>query len=175
MSRQFFGQPFIVCVQKRDEFALGCCNSGVARRGSAPVPIVTEIANARIAERSYDLCCVVLRSIIYNDTFPIGERLGKDAPNGSATAYSAQHAIRGYYSNRSRGARRLAEDDDPSAITIIDDSPVDARRKASWARLIQKVYAVDPLECSHCGATLRSIALIDDTDVIERILRHSGI
>ena len=46
-----------------------------------------------------------------------------------------EHLVRyyGYYSNRSRGAR-----------------------------LIQKVYAVDRLECPDCGATLRIIALIDD-------------
>lgn len=41
-----------------------------------------------------------------------------------------------------------------------------------WARPIQKVYEVDPLECTHCGATLRIIALIDDSEVIERILRR---
>jgi hypothetical protein len=55
---------------------------------------------------------------------------------------------------------------------VIDDMPVDTRRKANWARLIQKVYEVDPLECSHCGAALRITALIDDGNVIERILRH---
>ena len=47
-----------------------------------------------------------------------------------------------------------------------------ARRKANWARLIQKVYEVDPLECPICGATMRIIALIDDADVVERILKH---
>ena len=46
--------------------------------------------------------------------------------------------------------------------TSIDESPVDARRKANWARLIQKVYEIHPLECPDCGATLRIIALIDD-------------
>ncbi len=49
---------------------------------------------------------------------------------------------------------------------------VASRRKANWARLIQKVYEVDPLECPNCGATMRIMALIDDTDVIERILKH---
>jgi len=44
--------------------------------------------------------------------------------------------------------------------------------KANWARLIQKIYEVDPLECPNCGAAMRIIALIDDADVIERILRH---
>lgn len=74
---------------------------------------------------------------------------------------------------RSRGARKLAEQTGNTAPSpVIDDMPVDTRRKANWARLIQKVYEVDPLECSHCGATLRIIALIDDGNVIERILRH---
>ena len=49
------------------------------------------------------------------------------------------------------------------------------RRKASWARLIQKVYEVDPLECTHCGATMRIVALIDDAGVIERILKHLSV
>ena len=43
------------------------------------------------------------------------------------------------------------------------------------ARLIQKVYKVDPLECTHCGANLHIIALSDEADVIERILKHLEI
>lgn len=58
---------------------------------------------------------------------------------------------------------------------VIDKSTVDARQKANWARLIQQVYEVDPLECPNCGATMRIIALIEDADVIERILRHLSI
>jgi hypothetical protein len=53
-----------------------------------------------------------------------------------------------------------------------NDTPIGTCRRAIWARLIQKVGEVDPLECSHSGATLRVIALIDDADVIDRILRH---
>ncbi len=86
-----------------------------------------------------------------------------------------EHLFRyyGYYSNRSPGARKQTEQQDksPSPI-IIDDPPVDVRRKANWARLIQKAYEVDPLECPICGATMRIIALIDDADVVERILKH---
>ena len=82
----------------------------------------------------------------------------------------------GYYSNRSRGARRLAEqDDDRSTTIIIDESPADTRHKANWARLIQKVYEVDPLKCTRCGGAMRIIALIDDTGVIERILKHLSV
>ena len=60
-----------------------------------------------------------------------------------------EHLVRyyGYYSNRSRGAR-----------------------------LIQKVYEVDRLECPDCRATLRIIALIDDPDLcgVFFIRRMSG-
>jgi 5-methylcytosine-specific restriction endonuclease McrA len=52
------------------------------------------------------------------------------------------------------------------------EQTANTRRKASWARLIRKVFEIDPLKCSNCGATMRIIALIDDTDVVERILRH---
>ncbi len=86
-----------------------------------------------------------------------------------------EHLVRyyGYYSNRSRGARKHTEQQGKSlSPIIIDDPPVDARRKANWARLIQKVYEVAPLECPICGATMRIIALIDDADVVERILKH---
>ena len=33
----------------------------------------------------------------------------------------------------------------------------------------------DPLECSHCGATMRIIALIDDPESIDRILVHMNV
>jgi len=55
---------------------------------------------------------------------------------------------------------------------VIDEPQPIARRKASRARLIQKVYEVDPLECINCGASMRIIALINDAKVIERILQH---
>ena len=86
-----------------------------------------------------------------------------------------EHLVRyyDYYSNRSREARKQVEQEQGATLpTSIDESPVDARRKASWARLIQKVYQVDPLECLNCGAMMRFIALIDDAGVVERILRH---
>ncbi len=86
-----------------------------------------------------------------------------------------EHLVRyyGYYCNRSRGARREAENQlEDGAGVVIDDAAANSRRKANWARLIQKVYEIDPLECSNCGTTMRIIALIDDANVVERILRH---
>ncbi len=46
------------------------------------------------------------------------------------------------------------------------------RCKANWARLIQKVYEIDPLQCSNCGGAMRIIALIDEPAGIKRILKH---
>jgi hypothetical protein len=49
-----------------------------------------------------------------------------------------------------------------------------ARAKAAWARLIRKVYEADPLECPRGKGPMRVIALIDDPDVVRRILGHLG-
>ena len=53
-----------------------------------------------------------------------------------------------------------------------DEPPANTRRKAAWARLIQTAYEVDPLECVNCGSNMRITALIDDVDMVERILKH---
>ena len=37
------------------------------------------------------------------------------------------------------------------------------------------MYEVDPLACVNCGSNMRIIALIDDVDVVERILKHLNV
>jgi len=49
---------------------------------------------------------------------------------------------------------------------INPSSPCGLRRDS------RKVWEVDPLICPHCGAEMKLIALIDDDEVIEKILRH---
>ena len=44
--------------------------------------------------------------------------------------------------------------------------------RSAWARLIRKVYEVDPLICPHCGGVMRFLAVIEEDLVIEKILRH---
>ena len=53
----------------------------------------------------------------------------------------------GHNSNASRGYRRKKNLDDliPSIL-----GPIDLKPNRTWARLIQKIYAVDPLTCSKC-------------------------
>ena len=88
----------------------------------------------------------------------------------------------GWYSNRARGERAKQkasqEEDAPRTPTveIIDVSRHQPRRipDKKWRDLIKKVWECDPLTCV-CGAQMRIVSLIDDVEVIERILRHLGL
>jgi len=40
--------------------------------------------------------------------------------------------------------------------------------RSTWARLIHKVYEMDPLECPRCKGPMRVTALIDDAAVIRK-------
>jgi len=87
-----------------------------------------------------------------------------------------EHLVRyvGWYSTRCRGTRARASAPPPERQAAGDELTVAARARSSWARLIHKVYEVDPLDCPKCGAPMRVIALIDDVHVIRRILEHLG-
>jgi len=41
-------------------------------------------------------------------------------------------------------------------------------RRKNWARLIQKLYEVDTLECPKCSGKMKVISVIEDQDVIKR-------
>jgi hypothetical protein len=62
-------------------------------------------------------------------------------------------------------------------IQVIDMSEHKPRRipSAKWRELIKKVWEADPLLCPKCQKEMRIVALIDERDVIERILRHLGL
>ena len=47
--------------------------------------------------------------------------------------------------------------------------------RRNWARLIQKIYEVDPLVCPKCAGQMRVVAFIEDMDVIRKILKHLGL
>ena len=63
------------------------------------------------------------------------------------------------------------------AVEAIDVSAHKPRRIPSkkWRELIKKVWEVDPLRCPKCSREIRIVLLIDEEDVIERILRHFGL
>jgi hypothetical protein len=64
-----------------------------------------------------------------------------------------------------------------NAVEVIDVSEHQPRRtpSAKWRELIKKVWEADPLLCPKCHNEMRIVSLIDDPEVIERILRHLGL
>jgi hypothetical protein len=76
----------------------------------------------------------------------------------------------GHYANRVRGGRRK-EPLDP----VESEAGAKRRCSASWARLIAKVYEVDPLTCRDCGGALKIIAYLTDQAAIRKILDHLGL
>jgi len=58
-------------------------------------------------------------------------------------------------------------------VLLFMDVPEDSRK--NWARLIQKIYEVDPLTCPKCQGSMRVIAFIENEDVIRKILKHLGL
>jgi hypothetical protein len=82
----------------------------------------------------------------------------------------------GAYANRTRGARArraAGAGQGPASVNGAPDSltPSQRARRRQWARLIAKVFEVDPLRCP-CGGTMRVIAFLLNPAVIRKILQH---
>ena len=80
----------------------------------------------------------------------------------------------GYYSNVSRGKRKIQGKDDAIPSILESDGSSKEFRK-NWARLIQKIYEVDPLTCPKCSGKMKIISVIENEDVIKQILIHLGL
>lgn len=80
----------------------------------------------------------------------------------------------GHYSNVSRGKRKEAGTDD-DVPCILDAQGDEKTFRRNWARLIQKIYEVDPLVCPKCQGAMRVIGSIEDPSVIRAILEHLGL
>ena len=80
----------------------------------------------------------------------------------------------GYYSNKSRGMRKNEGKDDAVPSLIESDLSPSAFRK-NWARLIRKIYNVDPLVCPKCQGRMRVISFIEAPHVVEKIVKHLGL
>ena len=87
----------------------------------------------------------------------------------------------GWYSNKMRGQRDKQAVGEAgavgNAVEVIDVSEHRPRRNpsAKWRELIKKVWEADPLLCPKCSREMRIVALIDEQDVIKRILGHLGL
>lgn len=77
----------------------------------------------------------------------------------------------GYYSNKSRGLRKKAGIDD-QLPALIEPGMSSKEFRQNWARLIQKIYRVDPLLCPRCLGSMRIISFIQDYLLVKKILNH---
>ena len=94
----------------------------------------------------------------------------------------------GLYSSRSRGKwidkpyvarlapsgwkrKHLQSPDSPEAQEDYnpDCSVCSSESRAAWARLIAKVYEVNPLECAKCHSPMKILAVITDPEEVKKI------
>ena len=96
-----------------------------------------------------------------------------------------KHLIRyyGLYSSRSKGknkengindkfgvkASEIDEKQSPDEIDNVE-SVSSKKSKQTWAKLIQKIYEVDPYICPKCQSEMKIIAVITEYDEIQKIL-----
>ena len=68
------------------------------------------------------------------------------------------------YANAARGKRRKAAQGGDAVQTPPSqgDDEFTRRVRLSWAKLIRRVYEVDPLLCPFCGAEMKILAFIVD-------------
>lgn len=87
-----------------------------------------------------------------------------------------QHTRRSYgaYCNRSRVTAKAVQDGPDhaaQAYPVGQDAESAGEPRRTWARLLRKIFEIDPLLCS-CGAQMRMVSIITEPRVVDRILRH---
>ena len=77
----------------------------------------------------------------------------------------------GCYSNVLRG-KRQKENQDGHIPYILEQEGSKKEYGKNWTRLIQKIYEVDPLKCLKCSGKMKIISIIEDEEVIKKILQR---
>lgn len=93
------------------------------------------------------------------------------APDESLTFYY------GVYSSSYRSKQRRENKEDQEAELVLRNTAkatADGKPTSTWARLIRRIFEVDPRRCRRCGAQMRLTAFITDFRQTSRILEHIG-
>jgi hypothetical protein len=77
----------------------------------------------------------------------------------------------GWYSHRARGERRKASAADRSSASEVEVRVTTARSR-SWARLMRRIFEVDPLLCPQCNVEMQIVSVIQEVTVVDRLLAH---
>ena len=84
------------------------------------------------------------------------------------------HLVRyyGHYAGAARAKRRGEMSKTQSSPDAEEPSAAERKRlRRGWARMIRRIYEVDPLLCP-CGGTMRILSFLTDPPVVRKILRH---
>ena len=179
LSKSLIGQRTIELILswKHSGFAVYCGNRIYPKEASSTENMARYIIRASFSQE---------RMKYYPDEAKVSyqSKYGKDTKEFSSLEWMAAlvshipdrggQTVRylGCYSNATRG-RLKKEENQPQFHIIEDESPKNLNR--SWARLIKKIYEVDPLLCPKCGGDMRIIAFIDDYKIVKKILDYLGI
>jgi hypothetical protein len=66
----------------------------------------------------------------------------------------------------------LEDVSDEDCVVELETTSGCTNSKQTWARLLQKVYLVDPMTCSTCGSEMKVIAVITDYYEVKKILKY---
>ena len=78
----------------------------------------------------------------------------------------------GWSSNVARGRRRRQGEMGATSTACAEPGDEATSRRLSWSQLIRKVYEIDPLLCTFCGAAMRIVAFIVERSSLRRIPQH---
>ena len=71
-----------------------------------------------------------------------------------------------------RGHRQKENTD--GLIPCVVEPDEKARPNHNWDKLIQKIYEIEPLTCPKCQGIMQIISIIEDQEVVDKILVHFG-
>ena len=86
-----------------------------------------------------------------------------------------RHTVRryGYYSNRSRGKRRVSG---CGKLILVSPAAGEEREfSRRWRQMLKRIYEVDPLICPNCGTEMTIIGFVSDAAGIRATLRSLGL
>lgn len=80
----------------------------------------------------------------------------------------------GEYSNKTRGWKAKKG---IGGVVAVGTGATESQRqyRQSWAKLIQMVWEVNPLECPKCGKTMKIVAIVQDKGLVEATLKALGL
>jgi len=109
-------------------------------------------------------------------SYPVGDFLALLVSHIPAP-YESLIYYYGVYSSSYRGKQRRENKEEQETERVLIDTAkgtADGKPTSTWARLIRRIFEVDPLRCRKCGVEMRIIAFVTGFRQISRILEHVG-